>query len=400
MTIALYIGLAILLILIWIVIDFQLGRKMHLKKVTRLEFPKRRSDFHLYSDGNKLFEDLFAEMKEATHHIHSLFYLVNGDHVSEEFFTILKQKAQEGVEVRLLLDYLGSHKMKRKQVKELREHGIEVEYCRKPSFPFIFFSINQRNHRKITVVDGKIGYVGGFNIGKEYLGQDPEFGVWRDYHLKLKGEGVQDLQSQFFENWDDCTSKPRSESAAYYPPLETGKSLHQFVPTNGGFLKETFIELLKKAQRSVIICTPYFIPDKQLFDELMKALGRSVKVTILLPDKADHVLVRDAAFLYFPSLLEAGAEVYRFYIGFYHAKVIVIDEEMCDIGTANFDKRSLFLNNEINCLIFDPEFVKATIHEIQKDIQHSEKLTLEYIRERSFLDKGREQLAKLVSPLL
>lgn len=397
----LYILLAVGLFIAWLALDLHLGRKKHLKEVKRLKFPKRQGDIQLYADGNLLYEDLFDDMRKASHHIHSLFYMVRDDHASKEFLSILKYKADQGLEVRLLLDYFGSFDVKKETVKELKSHGIEVQYYHKPAFPFFFFSINQRNHRKITVVDGKIGYVGGFNIGKEYLGQDPEFGVWRDYHLKLEGEGVQDLQSQFIQNWEQAGDFPSREwGDAYYPAAEKGPITHKLVPTNGGHLSETFLTLLQRAEKSIIICTPYFIPSDSLLEELLRALSRGVKVTVLVPAKADHPLVMDAAFPYFKAIIPAGAEVYRFYLGFYHAKVMVIDDHTCDIGTANFDKRSLFLNNEINCLIFDKEFVHKTVEEIHKDIHNSEKLTLEFIQKRSFMDKSREQLSKFLSPLM
>ncbi|WP_339148094.1 MULTISPECIES: cardiolipin synthase [unclassified Sutcliffiella] len=397
----LYVLLAIGIFIAWLAIDLHLGRKKHLKEEKRLKFPKRQGDILLYSDGNLLYKDLFHDMRNASHHIHSLFYMVRNDHASEEFLSILKEKADQGIEVRLLLDYFGSFDVKKDTVKELKSHGIEVEFHHRPAFPFFFFSINQRNHRKITVVDGKIGYVGGFNIGKEYLGQDPKFGVWRDYHLKLEGEGVQDLQSQFLQNWEEAGDVPSREwGDAYYPVATSGPITHELVPTNGSKLTETFVTLMQRAEKSIIICTPYFIPSDRLLDELLAALGRGVKVTILVPAKADHPLVMDAAFPYFKEIIPAGAEVYRFYLGFYHAKIMVIDDHTCDIGTANFDKRSLFLNNEINCLIFDKEFVQRTVEEIHKDIHNSEKLTLEFIQKRSFMDKSREQLSKFLSPLM
>jgi cardiolipin synthase len=401
MTIALYVVLGIAIIIGWLVLDLHFGRKKHLKEIKRLSFPKRQGEIQLYTDGNLLFKDFFDDMRNATHHIHSLFYIVRNDHASKEFLAILKEKALQGVEVRLLLDYLGSSDVKKETIQELKRHNIQVEYYNKPAFPFFFFSINQRIHRKITVVDGKVGYVGGFNIGNEYLGQDPKFGVWRDYHLKLEGEGVQDLQTQFLQNWEEAGDFPSNERGAeYYPDLLKGSITHQLVPTNGGHLSNTFFKLIRNAEKSIIICTPYFIPSDPLLEELLKALARGVKVTVLAPAKADHPLVMDAAFPYFATIIEAGAEVYRFYLGFYHAKVMVIDDHTCDIGTANFDKRSLFLNYEINCLIFDEEFVQKTVEEIHKDIHNSEKLTLEFIHNRSWLDKSKEQLSKLISPLL
>ncbi|WP_432816068.1 cardiolipin synthase [Sutcliffiella horikoshii] len=396
-----YFLLGIALFIIWLALDLHLGRKKHLKEAKRLKFPKRQGDIQLYSDGNLLYKDLFDDMRNATHHIHSLFYMVRNDHASKEFLSILKEKADQGLEVRLLLDYFGSFDVKKDTVKELKSHGIEVEFYHKPAFPFFFFSINQRNHRKITVVDGKIGYVGGFNIGKEYLGQDSEFGVWRDYHLRLIGEGVQDLQSQFFQNWEQAGDFPSKEwGEAYYPAAASGPITHELVPTNGGHLTKTFLSLMQRAEKSIIIGTPYFIPSEPLLKEILSALKRGVKVTVLVPAKADHPLVMDAAFPYFKAIIPAGAEVYRFYLGFYHAKVMVIDDHTCDIGTANFDNRSLFLNNEINCLIYDKEFVQRTVEEIHKDIHNSEKLTLEFIEKRSLIAKGRELLSKFFAPLM
>ncbi|WP_078378584.1 cardiolipin synthase [Sutcliffiella halmapala] len=400
MAFALSIGILLVLIVVWLIIDFQLGRKNHLKKVSKKEFPKRHSDMTLYTNGSALFNDLFQDLRNADHHIHSLFYIVQDDHISKEFFSILIDKARKGVEVRLLLDRVGSKNVKKQQIQELKDNNIEVYYCHLPTFPYFFYSLNQRNHRKITVVDGTIGYIGGFNIGKEYLGQDPELGVWRDYHLKMLGEGVQDLQSQFLQDWLEESRVDLTTAPQYFPPLTKGKSLHQIVPTNGAFLSDTFLMLLKRAQKSVMICTPYFIPSEKLLDELLYTLSKGIKVTILVPVKEDHPLVRDAAFPYYPALIEAGAEIYRFYQGFYHAKVIVIDDKVCDIGTANFDKRSLFLNHEINCLIFDTNFIKQTTSEIMEDIHNSEKLTMEFIQNRSLLEKGKEQLTKIISPLL
>lgn len=400
MAFALAVGIFLVLVIAWIVIDMKLGRINHLRKVSKKEFPKRHSDLLLYTDGSTLFKELFQDLRNAEHHIHSLFYIVQDDHISKEFFSILIEKAREGVEVRLLLDRVGSNNVKKQQIQQLKKNNIAVYHCHSPTFPFFFYSLNQRNHRKITVVDGKIGYIGGFNIGKEYMGQDPKFGEWRDYHLKMLGEGVQDLQAQFLQDWLEESGMDLSTDPSYFPPLEKGKSLHQIVPTNGAFLSDTFLALLKRAQKSVIICTPYFIPSEKLFDELLHTLKRGVKVTILVPLKEDHPLVRDAAFPYFTALIEAGAEVHRFYQGFYHAKVLVVDDQVCDIGTANFDKRSLFLNHEINCLIFDTAFIKKTTGEIMEDIHNSEKLTMEFIQNRSLLEKGKEQLSKIISPLL
>ncbi|MGY3718114.1 cardiolipin synthase [Sutcliffiella cohnii] len=391
---------ALFLLIMLAILDFKLGRKKHLAEVEHDVFPKRKSNISLFTDGGTLFKHMYDDLREAKEHIHALFYIVREDHISKEFLSILKEKAEEGLEVRLLMDWGGSFKFKKETVQQLKGSGVEVYFCHPPKFPHLFYSINERNHRKITIIDGKIGYVGGYNVGKEYVDQDAKMGVWRDYHLKVTGEGVKDLQFQFLQDWKDDTGIDLRENNQYYPPLTPGEITHQFVPTNGAFLTETFVSLIKKAKKQIIIATPYFIPSDELIKELFKALNRGVKVSVLVPQKEDHLLLRDAGFNYFPALMQAGATIYRFYYGFYHAKVMVIDEEICDIGTANFDKRSLFLNHEINCLIYDSEFVQCVLHEIQEDMHNSEVLTPDYLKKRSFLAKGKQRVAKILSPLL
>ncbi|WP_227521417.1 MULTISPECIES: cardiolipin synthase [Bacillus] len=389
-----------LIVLAYLIIDFNLGRKRHLETVAKIEFPKRYSDLQLFTDGGKLFKEMFNDLRSAKEHIHALFYIVQDDHISKEFFDILKEKAKQGVEVRLLLDWVGSKNVKKQEIEKLKQSGVEFYYCHIPKAPFFFYTFNERNHRKITVVDGNIGFVGGFNVGKEYLGQDPKYGVWRDYHLKMTGEGVQDLQKQFLEDWLDDSKIDLLENTKYFPASEKGKTRHQIVPTNGAFLTSTFKQLLKCAQNEVVICTPYFVPSDELMEELLQTLGRGVKVKIVVPQKEDHPLLRDAAFNYFPTLMEAGAEVYRFFYGFFHAKVIIVDSELCDIGTANFDKRSLHINHEINCIIFDKEFVRHVREKVDSDLATAERLTEEFLHQRGLLEKSKQQVAKVLSPLL
>ena len=389
-----------LIVLAYLIIDFNLGRKRHLETVAKVEFPKRYSDLQLFTDGGKLFKEMFQDLREAKEHIHALFYIVQDDHISKEFFDILKEKAEQGVEVRLLLDWVGSKKVKKQAIEKLKQSGVEFYYCHIPKAPFFFYTLNERNHRKITVIDGKTGFVGGFNVGKEYLGQDPKFGVWRDYHLKMTGEGVQDLQRQFLEDWQDDSNIDLREDPKYYPPSEKGKIQHQIVPTNGAFLTSTFKQLLTRAQKEVVICTPYFVPSDELMKELLHTLKRGVKVKIVVPQKEDHPLLRDAGFNYFPALMDAGAEIYRFFYGFFHAKVMNVDSELCDIGTANFDKRSLHINHEVNCIIFDKKFVQHVRENVDADLDTAELLTKEFIQQRGLIERSKQKVAKVVSPLL
>jgi cardiolipin synthase len=389
--------IAIILALIYL--DGKLGRLVFQHKNKKIVYPRRHSDISFFINGTHLFSDYFAEIRKAKHHIHILFYIIKDDETSQPFFQLLKQKAKEGVRIRILVDWVGSFGLPKALIRSLKASGIEFAYTRKPRFPFFFYWLNRRNHRKITVIDGKIGYVGGFNIGKEYLGKDPNFGEWRDYHLKITGEGVYDLQTQFLRDWEEAT-KTTFAKDEYFPPLQAGAIAHQLVAKDGNALEQHFIDVIGRAKKEIIIGSPYFIPSRSVMNALLDALRRGVNVTVLVPLKADHLLVKEAAYPYFYRLLKAGARIYHFYQGFYHAKTMVVDAEWCDIGTANFDKRSLFLNSEINCYIYDRDFVQKVKKAIANDLARSERLTLDFWKKRTLWDRGKESISTLLSAWL
>jgi len=384
----------------YILIDFQLGRRRHKLEFSKFTFPLRKSDVQIFASGPELFEEFFADLKNAKHHIHCLFYIVQYDDFSQIFLSILKEKAKEGINVRLLLDWVGSIKFPRKEVKALRSVGVEMYFCHVPKFPYLFYSLQERNHRKITVIDGKIGYLGGFNIGKEYINKDSKLSPWRDYHLKLVGEGVLDLQKQFFIDWLEASDENKLDDQTYYPQLSKGNIIHRFFPSEGIELEKKFIEFISLSKRSIYIGTPYFIPGKHVYHSLLRALERGVEITILVPENSDHILVKEASYRYFRKLLEKGGKVYQYTKGFYHAKTLIIDDELVDIGTANFDKRSLYLNHEMNCIFFDYEVIKKMKSIFEEDLSHSHLLTLEELNKRSFTRMFKEWIAFILSPLL
>lgn len=381
---------------LWFTVDFLLGRKQHLKKAKKCAFPDRESKLDIFAKGPELFDDLFSEIKKAKEHIHILFYIVQDDKISHEFVSMLKEKAQEGVEVRLLVDWVGSN-LKRKSIKSLKAAGVEFSFSHKPKLPFLFYSSQVRNHRKITVIDGQIGYLGGFNIGDEYNDSDPKLSPWRDYHLKILGEGVEDLQKEFLHDWH-CASKINLlHDKAYFPDLQKGTIRQQLVPTDGDSLQDLIVTLISEAKESLVIGTPYFIPSKKVFDQLREAIKRGVSVTVLVPNKADHILVKEASYRYLRTLLKDGAEVYQYLKGFYHAKVIIIDDNICDVGTANFDKRSMFLNHELNCLIYDPSFIKKVKHILTEDFLNSHKASINDFSRLSLMLSIKETAARTIS---
>ncbi|MET3699054.1 cardiolipin synthase [Bacillus oleivorans] len=390
----------LVLICLWLYLDFTYGRKRHVKELKKLNFPERKSDIRIFTDGTDLFEDLFKELETATDHIHVLFYIVQNDAFSERFLQILEDKAKSGVEVRLLLDWIGSFGFKRNYREKLKRNHVQFAFCHVPRFPFFFYTLQKRNHRKITVIDGKAGYVGGYNIGKEYIGGDPKLSPWRDYHLKLQGEGVHDLQMQFLADWTLATKEKVKKDPRYFPPLPKGTSQHRFSATEGVELEAIYIRFINGAKRSFYIGSPYFVPSAPLFDALSDALDRGVEITIVVPKLSDHALVQEASYPYFRKLLKKGAHVYQFETGFFHAKILIRDDSDCDIGTANFDNRSLFLNHELNCYIYDPTVVAHAKSLLLQDISHSSRLTLRQLNQPNFFRNCKEWIAQSISHFL
>lgn len=386
----------ILFIALWLFLDFYLGRKHQLIKLERKDYPHWQSSLKMFTEGPELFADLFSELHRAKHHIHILFYIVQDDKISTDFLNILKEKAKEGVEVRLLLDRVGSHRFNKKMVQSLRENGVMFSYSHTPRLPFLFYSLQARNHRKITIIDGKIGYIGGYNIGKEYINLDPKLKPWRDYHLKIMGEGVAGLQKEFLTDWHLDTKIDLLENPEYFPELPKGPCRHQLIPSKGAYIEDTFSAMIRNAETNIIIGTPYFIPSQRLLNDLFDALNRGVFLTILVPKMADHPLVKEGSYFFFRKLIKEGALVYEFANGFYHAKTIIIDNKICDIGTANFDHRSLFLNYEINCYIYDRDFIQKAREVIETDISCSERMTLEHLNRFDPFRSIKEWLAHLI----
>ncbi|EIJ83910.1 cardiolipin synthase [Bacillus methanolicus] len=395
-----FIIISILLIILWLTIDYTVGKRNHLSKLKRRTFPIRESSLQIFTNGPELFDDLFSELKAAKQHIHILFYIVKNDQFSQDFLNILKEKAKSGVEVRLLLDWFGSLKISRKAIDDLKTAGVKFAFSHVPKLPFLFYSFQARNHRKIAVIDGKIGYIGGFNIGKEYINKDPKLNPWRDYHLKVTGEGVHDLQKEFLFDWFKATKTNLQHNSTYFPALAKGRFRHQILPYEGLFLEESYSTLIRMAESSIIIGSPYFIPSPRLVSDLRIALKRGISVTILVPFITDHFLVKEASFVYFKKLINEGAEVYEYMKGFYHSKVIIIDDSICDIGTANFDKRSLFLNHEINCYVFDKVFIGKVKAILQKDIQDAKKMELSDLYHIGFWRKIKEVAGRSLSLFL
>ncbi|WP_017725951.1 cardiolipin synthase [Halalkalibacterium ligniniphilum] len=389
----------LLVIFLWLKWDYHHGLSQQKAKAKRHIQNVRQGNVRLFVNGEQFFSSLYEDIQKAENHVHLLFYIFREDSLGNKFLHLLEEKSKKGVAVRLLVDRIGSG-LSTKSITRLRKAGCQFAHAYLPSFPYFFFSLNRRNHRKISVIDGKIGYIGGYNIGKEYAGRDPKFGFWRDFHLRLVGDGVQDLQEQFIHDWQGATAKDLSSNESLFPSLQKGPHTLRIIPFNGMFLEETFLQLINQAEKQIMIGTPYYIPGKKLQQALVRAASQGVTVRILVPKKADHLLVKDAAFPYFEELVHQGVEVYFYKQGFFHGKAMVIDEKICHLGTANFDMRSLHINHEINCLMYDKACVDEVLQVLKHDIGISERLTLDDLETRSWFQRGKEQAATLISGLL
>ncbi|MEW9500870.1 phospholipase D-like domain-containing protein [Jeotgalibacillus marinus] len=392
------------LICLWLRLDWLIG--LHSLKRQRASsiYPWRSGNLTFYDDGIEWMKTLELDCIQAKESICISFYIIQPDEVGRRLFTLLKERAQEGVHVRLLVDALGSHKMK-KWLKPLQDEGIEVGMSRPPIFKGSLFALQRRNHRKIAIVDGVVAHIGGFNIGREYVHLDPVLSPWRDYHLRFTGEGVQDALMEFEIDWKrefDETSRLKKIDVAEESVEKKEKmtSKHQIVPSEPIDLEAFMISLFNQAQSSIFIGTPYFIPTKAVFSSLIKRLEEGIKLTILVPGTPDHVLVQPASYRYLRELIDCGAQVFHFQNGFYHAKALLIDQTLGDIGTANFDRRSLLINDEINVLTDDPAIIAQLLASIDKDLEHSVLLTKEQIKANGMVDVTKEWLARSISHLL
>ena len=360
----------------------------------------------IFTDGKKKFEQLFKDIDQAKNHIHIQYYIIKDDNLGKSFIELLTKKAKEGVKVRVLYDELGSRTLNKKFFKKFKEVGGRVEVFFPSKLKFFNPRLNFRNHRKLVIIDGKIGYVGGFNVGDEYLGLDARFGYWRDTHLRIEGAAVHATQTRFILDWNQASKHHDIVyQPVYFPELHSNGSIGMQIVTSGPDseweqIKNGYIKLISSAKKSIHIQTPYFIPDASLFDALRIASLSGISVKLMIPNKPDHIFVYWATTFYAGELLKAGAQVYIYDNGFIHAKMIVVDEEVSSIGTANIDVRSFKLNFEVNAFIYNEEISKLLTDIFNKDLAVSRELTLAIYTKRSKKIKIKESLSRLLAPIL
>ena len=366
------------------------------------------TETQVLTNGKETFNSIKEALMQAKHHIHMEYYIVRHDTLGNEIKDILINKAKNGVKVRFLYDAVGSWTLSGEYIKEMRKWGIEVVAFGPVKLPFLNNKFNFRNHRKIVVVDGDIGFVGGLNIGNEYLGKDENFGFWRDTHLRLNGEGVRSLQLIFLQDWYYMTNHSFLTDE-YLAPVATDheKGHHGGVQIIAGgpdneysTIKNIFFSMIVSAKKSVWIASPYFIPDEDIFSALKIAALSGIDVRLLVPSNPDKRIVFHASRSYYPDLLETGVKVYEYREGFLHSKIIIVDGELASIGTSNMDMRSFHLNFEVNAFLYKTDSVQTLVNDYLHDLLVSNELHIEVFKDRHFGMRMMESLFRLLSPML
>ncbi|MDR2388886.1 MAG: cardiolipin synthase [Tannerellaceae bacterium] len=357
----------------------------------------------IFTNGSDKFNDLYEELQRATHHIHLQYYIFRDDPTGRKIQELLIAKALSGVNVRVLYDDVGCWNVKKRFFREMKKAGIEVYAFLRVAFPVFTSKVNYRNHRKIVVIDGKVGYMGGMNVAERYV-QGTSWGNWRDTHFKFRGKGALGLQSAFLIDWY-VASKKLLNDKAYYPPAPVfGDNIMQLL-TSGPVgpwrtLLQAVIFLVANAKKYVYIQTPYFLPTEGLNQALQTAALGGIDVRLMLPKRSDTRVANMASHSFIGDLVKAGAKIYLYESGFLHSKVVVSDDALTCIGSANMDFRSFEHNFEITAFVYQEGFASQMKKIFVHDMLHCEKINPSHWLKRPLRQRLTESFLRLFSPLL
>ncbi len=370
----------------------------------------KKNDVEIFTDGTEKFNALMADIKKAQHSIHIEYYAFVTDHIGTKILNLLEEKAAEGVEVRLLYDAFGSKGTKVHHLNELKKNGGFVQTFITSQKALLKFRLNYHDHRKIVVIDGKVGYIGGFNVADQYAGTTKKFGYWRDTHLRIQGAAASLLQMRFLMDWN--VSSPEKNRVAYQ--LDYFFKLEALVPeantsiqmiasgpnSDREQIKLAFIKLITSAKKRVWIQTPYLVPDDSVLAALKVAAASGVDVKIMIPDKPDHPFIYRATQYYGRLLMKENIEILIYNGGFLHAKTMIMDDEVCTVGSANQDIRSYKLNFEANAVLYDKKIIDQLEAIFLEDRKKCTTMTPEVVRDMSKWLIFKQQISRLFSPIL
>ncbi len=363
------------------------------------------NDIEVFTTGQDKFDALKRDILAAQDYIHVQYFILENDKTGSELIQLLIDKAREGVQVRVLYDYVGSFYMHSNVLKRMRAAGIEVHPFLELTFMQFAFRINWRNHRKIVVIDGKVGYVGGMNIADRYVVGDKKWIPWRDTHLRITGESVAALQYSFAIDWDFTTRNLLTSPTMHYTERpETPEYMVQMMssgPTNRwNNISFVFFKAITLAKRCVYIQTPYFLPSDSLLKALQSVALAGVDVRLMIPRQSDSAMLRLATGSYIKECLLSGIKIYLYEPTIIHAKVLIVDDEFVTTGSTNFDFRSFEHNFEFNVLVYSKEFNSKMKATFEDDMNQCTRLTLSKWKQRPMLQKALESIVRLISPIL
>lgn len=372
-----------------------------LERLAKLPFT-RKNRVELLIDGEETFDAIFAGIAAAEKYILVQFYILRDDELGRKLKTVLMEKAAAGVRVYVLYDELGSARLSDAYHRDLRAAGALIWPFNTTQGRGNRLRLNFRNHRKIVVVDGRVAYVGGLNVGDEYLGKDPQLSPWRDTHVEVRGPVVQFVQVPFLEDWHWATGE--TLELDWVPqPAGDSDNIVMCLPTGPADELETatlfFLEAINSAQQRLWIVSPYFVPDEQLMSALQLAALRGVDVRILIPETPDQQLVYLSSFSYLQEAEKAGVNIYRYLPGFLHQKVMLVDDRYAAVGTANLDNRSMRLNFEVTMVVIDEDFAREMEAMLLEDFHHSRRATAAEYTDSSFLFRLSARVARLLAPI-
>ncbi len=361
----------------------------------------RGNRLELLIDGEETFDNIFETIRSAKRHLCVNFFIVKSDTLGIRFQQALIERARAGVRVFFLFDEFGSYKLPRRYLRELKAAGVECHSFGVNRFWWSRLQLNFRNHRKIVLADGEVALIGGLNVGDEYLGRDARFGGWRDTHLAMRGPVVQAVQLVFLEDWFWASnSMPELD---WETRLEETDQIAAVIPTGPADPADSWqlvvAEAANTSRQRLWIASPYFVPDEGVLTALQAAAIRGVDVRILIPERADHLLVWLSAFSYFEESIPYGVRIFRYQRGFLHQKVMLVDHRLAAVGSANLDNRSFRLNFEITGFSPDPAFVDEVARMLEADFEASVEARVEDFSAKPFLFRAACRVARLMAPV-
>ncbi len=355
-------------------------------------------------NGTEKFIAVFDAIDRARDHIHLEYFIVKDDETGQELKNRLIRKAGEGVNIRFLVDGLGSRKLGKEYLRELRNAGIDLAKFMPLTLPVPSTWMNYRNHRKILLVDGEVGFLGGLNIGDEYISGGERFPFWRDTHLEIRGDALDILQGVFISDWQFTTGEQLRDKAFFPERPFIGNTPVQVAASgpdgNWEAIHHAYFTAIATAREHIYITTPYLILDDSIATALKAAALGGIDVKIVFPGKPDHRIVYWASRSYFTELLQAGVEIYLYQKGFIHAKTLTVDGQLAVIGTANMDMRSFYYSFEINAFIYDEAIARQLEEDFRVDMAHSIAVDVDDYARRTVYARFKESGARLLSPLL